>query len=286
MIEKRAVSADGTELAYHVVGKGPRAWLMPPAMGAPLLSMKYVLERFQDDFTIVSWDQRGFYGSATPKDEGAMRVDDHLDDMEAVIAAEKLERFVLGGWSMAVQLSLEYVHRHPERVRALVLINGPYEHALKNLTSLPGAEALALGTLKVGARAGAILNPLSRAILGAPGAARLLHRAGVLAENPEFFEEVLAQFSKVDWGRYFTMTRHLHEHSAAAYLGEIRVPTLITTGTRDLLTPPTTAERMHRMIRGSELFVVPGATHYIVAEYPDALCDRIATFLAHVDGLG
>ena len=79
--------------------------------------------------------------------------------------------------------------------------------------------------------------------------------------------------------RYFTMTRYLHDHSAAAYLGEVRVPTLITTGTRDLLTPPDVAERMHRAIARSELVVVPRATHYIVAEFPDVLNDRIARFL-------
>ncbi len=286
MTVKRTVSADGTELAYHVIGNGPRVWLMPPAMGAPLVSMKYILERFQHDYTIVTWDQRGFYASGTPRDPDAMRVADHVRDMEAVIAAEKLERFVLGGWSMAVPLSLEMVHLRPDAVRALVLINGPYERALANVTPLPGAEALAITALKLGTRAGALLNPLSRAILGARGAGRVLHRAGVVAENPEFFEEVLEQFCTVDWGRYFTMTRHLHAHSAAAYLPHVRVPTLITTGTRDLLTPPRTAERMHRMIPGSELFVVPRATHYIVAEFPGLLTDRIATFLARVEEIG
>ena len=108
----------------------------------------------------------------------------------------------------------------------------------------------------------------------------MLHKAGVLAENPEFFEEVLTHFSKVDWGRYFTMTRHLHAHSAAAYLGNVRVPTLITSGTRDRLTPPRTAQRMHRKIQGSELFVIPRATHYVVAEFPTLLTDRIAQFFA------
>ena len=284
MTRKRAVSADGTELAYYVIGKGSRVWLMPPAMGAPLVSMKHILERFQDDYTFVSWDQRGFYGSGIPRDPDAMKVADHVRDMEAVIAAEGLDRFVLGGWSMAVQLSLELYHQRPDAVRALVLINGPYERALSNITPLPGAEAMAMAVLGLGTRAGALLNPLSRAILGARGAGRLLHKVGFLAgDDPDFFEEVLAEFCTVDWPRYFTMTRHLHAHSAADYLAGIRVPTLITTGTRDILTPPHTAEKMHRMIRGSELFVIPRATHYVVAEYPRQLTDRIAAFLGRLE---
>jgi pimeloyl-ACP methyl ester carboxylesterase len=281
MAQKRAISEDGTSIAYYVIGSGPEVWMMPPAMGAPILSMKFLFERFARRFTIVTWDQRGFYGSAPPKDPDRMKVSDHMDDMHAVVAAEKLDRrpFVLGGWSMAVQLSLEYYHRRPDDVRALVLINGPYERALRNLTPIPGAESVAMAALRIGVAARRVLNPLSLRILGARGMGSLLHRAGVVAENPAFFEEILAEFCTVDWGRYFTMTRYLHEHSAAAYLGEVRVPTLITTGTHDLLTPRDVAERMHRAIPRSELVVIPRATHYIVAEFPDVLGDHIARFL-------
>jgi pimeloyl-ACP methyl ester carboxylesterase len=213
-----------------------------------------------------------------------MKISDHLEDMRAVLAACGLRRFVLGGWSMAVQLSLEYYHHHPEDVRALVLLNGPYERALSGFFSLPGAERLALAVLRAGSRAGHVLNPLSKKTLGAPGLSKVLFRAGIFAGNPAFFERVLAEFCQLDWSLYFTMVGHLHAHSAAAHLAEVRVPTLITTGTRDVLTPVRVAEQMHRAIHGSELFVVPKATHYIVAEYPDVLCDRIARFFAKLEG--
>jgi pimeloyl-ACP methyl ester carboxylesterase len=282
MREGRVTSADGTSITYYEVGTGPRRWLMPPAMGAPLIAMKHILERFAEEFTIVSWDQRGFYRSSAPADPEAFRVEDHMRDMEAVIAATGLERFVLGGWSMAVQLSLELQHRRPDAVQALVLINGPFERALASIAPGRAGELAALGALRAAVASKKVLMPLSRRILGAPGMGKLLHRVGIVAENPGFFEEVLAEFCRVDWGYYFTMTRHLHDHSAAAYLSEIKIPTLITTGTRDFMTPVATAERLHRAISGSELFVVPRATHYIVTEFPELLTRRIAEFLSRV----
>jgi pimeloyl-ACP methyl ester carboxylesterase len=280
-IERSVTSADGTRIGYYVLGHGPRTWVMPPAMGAPLVSFKHLLPHFYDEYTIVTWDQRGFFHSAPPRDAQAMKVDDHIADMRAVIDAEGLDRFVLGGWSMAVQLSLEYQHLCPEKVRALVLINGPYEKAIAGIAPFRAAEAVLLNVVKLARVAGTVLNPLSRHVLGARGMSKALHKVGVVAENPEFFEEVLAEFSTVDWRRYLTMARYLHEHSAAAYLRDIHVPTLITSGTRDLLTPMRIAQDMHAQIAGSELFVVPGATHYIVAEYPALLAERIRTFLAH-----
>jgi pimeloyl-ACP methyl ester carboxylesterase len=280
--EGRVDSADGTSIAYYVIGTGPRTWLMPPAMGAPLVAMRPIIERFAGEYTIVTWDQRGFYRSGAPRDAQAMRVEDHLLDMEAVVAAERLGRFVLGGWSMAVQLSLEYHHRHPDHANALVLISGPYERAVAGAAPHPAAEPVMLAALRGAVRAGPVLNRLSRRFLAAPGMASVLHKVGMIADNPGFFAEILADFSQIDWGRYFIMTQHLHAHSAAEYLGEIRVPTLITSGTHDLFTPPHVAERMHQAIRGSELFVIPRATHYVVAEFPDVLGARIAEFLARV----
>jgi pimeloyl-ACP methyl ester carboxylesterase len=284
MIERRVRSADGTEIAYYLVGDGPRRWVMPPAMGAPLLSMKHVLEHFaREGYTIVTWDMRGFYHSSVPRRAGALEVDHHLEDMDAVLGAAGGARFVLGGWSMGVQLSLEYYHRHPARVRALVLINGPFERVLATAVPLPAAEAVLLPALAVGRALGPVLNPLSRRLLGAKGSGRAMRAAGLVAENHEFFEVVMKEFRTVDWQRYLTIARKLHDHSAAAYLREVRVPTLITAGTHDRLTPVRLAERMHREIAGSELFVVPRATHYVVTEFPEVLNARIAEFLRRVD---
>ena len=277
-VERSIESADGTRITYYRMGRGRRTWLMPPAMGAPLVSMKHIVEHFADDLTIVSWDMRGFYRSGIPSRPGALAVHGHIADMEAVVAAEGLDDFVLGGWSMGVQLSLEYQHRHPGRARALVLIHGPYERVLSS--TLLGKDALLLPLLAVLRRASPFVTSVNRRLFALPGLAAWLHRTGLLARNPEAFAEVLAEFATIDWGRYLEVVAGLHEHSAASYLEHVTVPTLITAGTRDLLTPVAVAERMHRAIAGSELFVVEGGTHYTPTEFPEALCSRIATFLA------
>jgi pimeloyl-ACP methyl ester carboxylesterase len=285
MVTRKVESRDGTEIAYHLVGRGPRAWLMPPAMGAPLLSMKHLLERFGRDFTIVSWDMRGFYGSAAPADRRAYRFEDHVDDMLAVRRAAGVTDFVLGGWSMGVQLSLEYYRRAPHDVRALVLINGPFERALTGVLpfAVPGAELAVDGAILAGRLVSPALNLLSRRLLGAKGAAKVLAAAGVVAANAPFFEEVLAEFHRIDWGRYIEVMRGLHDHSAADVLRTVRVPTLITAGTHDVMTPVRVARRLHEGIAGSELVVIEKATHYLPTEFPDRLNDAIERFLDRIE---
>ncbi len=274
---KMIESADGTRIATFKLGRGPIAWVMPPAMGAPLLAMKRVIEPLADRVTIFTWDMRGFYASEPASDPSAYGIDRHIEDLDATVRAWGARDFVLGGWSMGVQLSLEWIHREPKGVRGLVLINGPYERALEN--AVPIVHPLVARSLALAPRFAPVLNKLSVRVLGAPKAAGRLHKAGIVTANPELFAEVLARFCRVDWGRYFTVTRHLHAHSAASYLAGVRVPTLITAGTRDFMTPPAIAERMHARIAGSELFVVERATHYIPIEFGERLAARIGEFL-------
>ncbi len=279
--EKTVVSSDGTEIAYYVAGNGPRAWVLAPAMGAPVLAMKHIFERFHRDYTVLCWDMRGFHRSGPPPDRDAYGIDDHLADLAAVRDAEGLSSFVLGGWSMGVQLSLEYYHRHRSDVRALVLINGPYEQVLDAIVPPWLAPAL-LFTIGLALHLSPGMNLVSRRLLNLTMVIHAMELGGLLAKRSDHFARLLDQFRRVDWGRYLTVMGKLHEHSAAAHLGQVEVPTLITAGGRDRMTPVATAERLHRAIAGSELFVIPEGTHYTPIEFGEALADRIEDFLRGV----
>ena len=67
-------------------------------------------------------------------------------------------------------------------------------------------------------------------------------------------------------------------------LPTITVPTSIVTGDRDVLTPPATAEQLHRAIPGSRLCVIRGGTHYTPVEYPAIVTDELVRLLARVPG--
>ena len=102
---------------------------------------------------------RGFFASDAPDDPEAYAVGDHLADMEAVLEAfGSPKSFILGGWSMGVQLSLESVHRNPERVEALLLVSGPYQRALEAV--LPGVHPIFARGLQKAYAVGPTVTPL------------------------------------------------------------------------------------------------------------------------------
>src|SRR5262249_27167695 len=54
----------------------------------------------------------------------------HVQDIRTVLDAEGVRTATVFGWSMGVQVALEFAVLFPERVSRLVLINGTHGHAL------------------------------------------------------------------------------------------------------------------------------------------------------------
>ena len=67
-------------------------------------------------------------------------------------------------------------------------------------------------------------------------------------------------------------------------LPTISIPLAIVTGDKDLMTPPATAEYIHRAVRGSRLVVIEGGTHYTPVEYPKIIVDELGRLLDRVPG--
>ncbi|MEM7609620.1 MAG: alpha/beta hydrolase [Myxococcota bacterium] len=278
--ERRVRSFDGTSIAYHVVGEGPTV-LLCNGLGGSWMAWTHQIRYFQQRRRFIAWDYRGLYNSATPKDEGALRVEDHMRDGLAVLEAEGVEEATLFGWSMGVQLALELYRERPTVVSELVLMNG--------VAGTPWRTVMNVGFL------GDVIPPVIRGIGGMPRIAEAVtkrvtnmpetiqwvKRIGLAARtlDEEVFHQLAASFQKLDMARYMRVLELLGEHDASDLLEHVDVPTLIISGDRDLFTPRSAAERMARRIPGAELMVVPGGTHYVAVEYPELVNLRTEKFL-------
>lgn len=284
-VEQREVeSSDGTRIAYFVCGKGKRVCALSPGLGTPMISWKKIFEAFQDHYTFVTWECRSTFRSGMPKDLGRLRVEDHVDDLHAICLQEGYEEFILGGWSMGVQVSLEYYHQHSERVRALLLINGAIEHVLDTaLPRIPFSSHVLPHLVKVAQAFHPVFNPWASFMLGSRFSPALVKLGNMVQEHDGFFEDWLKIFSEHTWHNYFAMLLLLNEHSARDYLADVQVPTLITAGTADRLTPVEVAEEMQRRIPNSQLFTVPQASHFMICEYPEVMNLRLEKFFQELD---
>jgi pimeloyl-ACP methyl ester carboxylesterase len=177
------------------------------------------------------------------------------------------ERFALVGSSYGSLLSIAYTLAHPERVKALVLVSPVASvHRVRRL-------ALTLSTL--------VRSPKPLAYVMAPTVARVL---GGPHLPPEGRAEIVREARRLS---SMELLRRLRDVLAADYLHrlhEIRVPTLIIQGGRDLLVPTGAARDVAEHIPGARLEVLREASHLPYMTHPDAFNNFVGDFLLrHAD---
>ena len=131
VVRRRAVSADGTPIAYEVVGEGKKTILLANGLGARLYVWEPLIADLWRDYRLITWDYRGLFDSSTPDANRNLSIHHHVEDALAILRAEEVDKTVLIGWSMGVQVALELAAQAPEMMAGLVLLNGTYGHVLQ-----------------------------------------------------------------------------------------------------------------------------------------------------------
>ncbi len=278
--ERRFASFDGTEIAYFALGQGPPL-LLCNGLGGGWEAWTHQIQYFRDRYRLLSWDYRGLFGSARPADPGAMTMTDHARDGLHLLCAEGADRAAVLGFSMGVQVGLEMFRAAPEQVASLAMVNGvagrPWDYVF-NL-SLVGRllPPFLRGLRSMPRTIEAIVRQATRLPDAAEWAKRIGLTAGTLDE--QVASELIAKFRTLDMDAFIALLQRMGEHDGWDLLPLIDVPSLIITGSRDVFTPRSAAERMARRIRGSEIMIIPGATHYAMLEYPEMVNLRLEKFL-------
>jgi pimeloyl-ACP methyl ester carboxylesterase len=277
--ERRFVSTDGTEIAYQSIGEG-RPILLCNGLGGSWETWTHQIQAFRDRYRLLSWDYRGLYGSEAPSDPNRVTIRDHAADAKALLDHEGLDRAAVLGWSMGVQVSLELFRVAPERVASLVFINGvvgrPWDYVF-NLNLIGRLLPPFLRGLRSMPRT---IEMLVRQATRLPDPGQWIKRVGLAARtfDDEVADTVIERFRSLDMEAFIRQLERMGEHDGWELLPTIDVPLLIVTGSRDVFTPRTAAERMARRTRGSEIMIIPGATHYAPLEYPEMVNLRLDKF--------
>lgn len=282
--QRSVVARDGTRLGYQVRGEGPVV-VLANGLGGTYVAFKYLYEALAN-YKVICWDYRGLYTSGPAQDPKANTIAHQVGDLVDILAAEQVGDFVIVGWSMGVQVALETIRLHRERVKGLLVINGTYG---KTFRTVMGSRILGrvIPTLLrlIRAQAG-LAGRATRIVTGSDALINAMKRFGLVSPtiDMEVFRIVAAGFQQIDWAIYSDLLARLDEHDAEAVLPTLDVPVAIVTASGDLMTPPVTAEHMHRLIRGSRLVIIQGGTHYTPVEAPRVIVEELDRWLARIPG--
>jgi pimeloyl-ACP methyl ester carboxylesterase len=164
---------------------------------------------------------------------------------------------IVAGHSLGGAIALRWALRHPEEVRAIILIG-------------TGARLRVAPAFLAGIKAG---DPATVEQFGA---------AWFAPETPDRLREKSLALLRATPVLLADLTA-ADGFDVMGEVGRLALPTLVMCGTEDRLTPVKFSQYLHDQIRGSDLVLVPGAGHMMMIEQPQATNGAIHAFLDRLD---
>lgn len=273
LVHHDVATGDGGVIHAVELGEGPPIVLVH---GVTLSDAVWVRQftALTGGHRVIAIDQRG-HGPSVAGDDG-YTFDRLAQDTLDVLDGLKVRNAVLVGHSMGGMVSLTAALADPDRmaehVAALVLVAttaGPvtgvplWPMVAGRMTALTGR------TLASAERRGRGLFP------GEDLASWSTRMAFGSRPSPLDLELTRSLISAMSPGAMADLLVSLVGFDVRARLGEIRLPTRIVVGSRDLLLPPFHARRMAAGIPHAVLEVLPGCGHMVMLERPDELNEML-----------
>ena len=119
------LNRNGVNIYYEVHGSGP-ALILSHGYSATAQMWKGQIEPLSKKHTLILWDMRGHGQSDYPADPAAYSEDHTVADIAALLDQVGAKKAIVGGLSLGGYMTLAFYNKHPERCRALLIIDtGP-----------------------------------------------------------------------------------------------------------------------------------------------------------------
>jgi len=263
----KIATINGIDIAYRDEGAG-QPILFIHAFPLHGVMWERQVAAFSPHHRVIAPDLRGLGASA--RGSGASSLDQHADDMAALLGHLAIENATVAGLSMGGYISFALWRRHRERVAALILADtragadseegrqGREKNARLAEEQGPSAIADQMLPKLLSPNAPAALRDQVRAIIESNDRAGIAAALRAMAARPD----------------------------STPLLATIDVPTLVIVGAEDALTPPSEAEAMFNAIPGCRLAEIPGAGHLSNVEAPEAFNAEVTEFLTPRQAFG
>jgi pimeloyl-ACP methyl ester carboxylesterase len=258
---------NGIDLYYEVHGEGePLLLIMGLAHNS--LSWKKSLPELKKHFKVIIFDNRGTGRSSKP--DTPFTIDIMAEEAKAVLDGAGVESAHIYGISMGGMIAQRLAIMYPNRVKTLILgcTTPGGIHQVQ-----PDAEVIM--TLISGASIPT--TPLEAAWAAVP----ILYSEYFIENHRDSISEHIETMIEIPTPPHGFMQQlqACITHDTYEELDKITVPTLILHGDADRLIPFENGKMLAECIKGSELFIVPGAGHLYVIEAPEMIDKKVIDFI-------
>lgn len=253
---------NGGDLFFESAGNG-EAVVFVHGFGLDSRMWTPQFEALQSTFRVIRYDMRGFGRSALPSQAAYA----HEDDLNALLSSLKAAPAHIVGLSTGGRIALRFAAAYPQSVRSLVLADSAVDGQTWSMdwqTRWNRMSEVARGGQLAEAKRQWLEHPLFEPARADPFLASLLAR-------------MVEDYSGWHWLNDDTVRVPIPP--LAERLSEIRAPSLVITGSRDLPDFQRVADFIAQNLRSARRVFVPGAGHMVNLEAPQAFNAALLDFL-------
>jgi non-heme chloroperoxidase len=243
--------------------------------------------RFQLDFfdnkgyQILVHDYRGHFQSSGKNDVKKITFPQLAKDINDLCQYLGIQKAVMLGHSMGVNVTLQLAKDFPELVSGMVLISGTFmavndvmfdSNIMEFITpfAVAGLEKYPDVMKKLWTASG--LNPVVREIIHTTG----FNKVKV---SKEFIEIYLNRVGQLGPEVFFQLFAEMTRQNIASSLEQMKVPSLIIGGQKDNVIPNHLQRTLASLLPQSETYFLVDGSHVPQADFPELINDRIDLFL-------
>lgn len=279
-------AADGTSVAWGSAGQGDPPLLLCNGLTTNTLFWRVLLPHLEQRHRVVTFDLKGHGDSGPARSHAGASIAGVADDALRVLDAAGVREAVVCGFSMGCQVAVEIHRRAPDRVRALALLLGPAGRVFDT----------ALGPVGPALRRLLRVTPDPAMSVLMPGIARLGRtpfgpwfgrRTGLVGEGValEDLHGIVGHWGHLHAPSMRRLALDAARYDARAHLPEIRVPTLVVAGDRDVFAPThRVGEPLRAALPDVRYARLPHGTHASMLEHATDVRAALEGFLTEIAG--
>lgn len=259
---------DGVEIAYDVSGPpSAEPIVFVEGIGYGRWMWRWVRDALEPTYRTICFDNRGTGDSDQP--EGPYTIPEMAGDLEAVLAAEAVDRAHVVGASLGGMIAQRYAIEY-DRAGTLALCSTT--HGGPDAVPMPEETQAAIFAVPEGADERETIRHRMRPAVS----------AGFYEEQPELVDRIVEWRLETDASDDARIAQAAAGGSfdASDELDSIDQPALVVHGTEDRVVPVENARLLADGLQNATLELIEGGPHLVVVETPEVVADSLHRFFA------
>jgi pimeloyl-ACP methyl ester carboxylesterase len=263
------IQTNGIDIYYEVKGAG-EPLLLIAGFACDLTIWGKVVASLAEKYQVIAFDNRGVGRSSAPDNPYSIR--QMAEDAAVLLDMIGIPQAHVAGHSMGGMIAQELALAHPKKVRSLMLLASRAKPDERSKAIIESWGELPRLVDRVTAARLSLPWIYTHRFYARPGAIQQV--IDLILKNP---------YPPPPHGIYH-QSRAVSSFDSSGRLGEIRCPTLVLVGNKDILVPVAFSEELVQGIPGAELVVLDETGHGMLIETPEAVAQAMLDFLARNAG--